>query len=146
MIATSLILASAAFAPIPERWVDAVEHIESSGRGADTPLGDGSRAKGPFQFWSEAWADCSRLRKKAGLPVYPYSKASDPHIARQYATTWLSWLRSQVGKQLGRPANLGETWLAYNLGVTGFARYGYQISKVPDRKFIKAASLNNSVR
>lgn len=143
---TETLMMAAAFAPIPETWVDAVEQVESSGRGAYTPAGDRGRATGPFQFWSVAWQDCSKIRKSKGLSVYPYSRAKDPAIARQYAVTWLSWLRSQVSRELGRPANLGETWLAYNLGMKGFGRYGYQIAKVPDHKFIKAAALNASVR
>jgi hypothetical protein len=139
---TQILMASAAFAPMPTHWVDAVEHIESSGRGAATPTADAGRAKGPFQFWATAWADCSAIRRDAGLPVYPYSRASDPAVARQYATTWLSYLRSRLGIKLGRPANLGETWLAYNLGMSGFARYGYRIDFVPERKMRKAAKLN----
>jgi len=139
---TEILMASAAFAPMPAHWVDAVEHIESSGRGAATPPGDSGLAKGPFQFHRDAWADCSAIRREAGLPVYPYSRASDPAVARQYATSWLSYLRSRLGIKLGRPANLGETWLAYNLGMTGFAKYGYRIDFVPERKMRKAAKLN----
>jgi hypothetical protein len=139
---TEILMASAAFAPIPAHWVDAVEHIESSGRGASTPLGDSGLAKGPFQFHRDAWDDCSQARRKAGLTTYPYSKASDPFIARLYATSWLSYLRSKLTHKLGRMPNLGETWLAYNLGMSGFSRYGYRIDFVPERKMRKAAKLN----
>ena len=139
---TELILASAAYAPMPERWVNAVEQVESSGRGSATPPGDSGLAKGSFQFHRSAWFDCSEVRRKAGLPTYPYSKASDPLIARQYATSWLSYLRAKLIIKLGRMPNLGETWLAYNLGMTGFARYGYRIDYVPERKMRKAATLN----
>ena len=82
------------------------------------------------------------MRRQAGLKTYPYSKASDPAIARQYATSWLSYLRSRLTLKLGRQPNLGETWLAWNLGMTGFARYGYRIDFVPERKMRKAATLN----
>ncbi len=139
---TEILMASAAFAPMPAHWVDAVEHIESSGRGASTPPGDSGLAKGPFQFHRDAWDDCSQARRKAGLTTYPYSKASDPFIARLYATSWLSYLRSKLTHKLGRMPNLGETWLAYNLGMSGFARYGYRIDFVPERKMRKAARLN----
>lgn len=139
---TNLLLASAAFAPMPTHWVNAVEQIESSGRGALTPSGDSGLARGPFQFHRSAWDDCTEVRRQAGLKTYPYSKASDPVVARQYATSWLSYLRSRLTLKLGRQPNLGETWLAWNLGMTGFARYGYRIDFVPERKMRKAATLN----
>lgn len=127
---------------MPTHWVNAVEQIESSGRGASTPLGDSGLARGPFQFHRSAWEDCTEVRRQAGLKTYSYSKASDPAIARQYATSWLSYLRSRLTLKLGRQPNLGETWLAWNLGMTGFARYGYRIDFVPERKMRKAATLN----
>lgn len=129
---------------MPQKWVDAVEQIESSRRGASTPLGDKGKAKGPFQFHKSAWDDCTKIRRSVGLPTYPYSKASDPFISRQYATTWLSYLRQQLGNKIGRSPNIGETWLAWNLGMTGFSRYGYRISMVPDIKMRKAAILNET--
>jgi len=143
---TTLAFIAASIAPVPEKWVDAVEQVESSGRGADTPSGDTGRARGPFQFWHAAWMDCSDVRRQAGLPTYPYRLASDPVIARQYAHTWLAYLRSKVSRRLGRPANAGETWLAFNLGMSGFGSYGYNIQKVPDRKFMKANLININVR
>lgn len=124
--------------PIPDRWLDAVEQIESNGRNIP---GDANAAQGVMQFHKSAWADCSKLRKEAGLKAYPYSKAKDPSIAREYASFWLSYLREVITVKIGRPALLGETWLAYNLGVTGFMKYHYTMSLVPEEKYIKAAKL-----
>lgn len=143
---STLAFIAASIAPVPDSWVDAVEHIESSGRGADTPAGDTGQARGPFQFWHSAWMDCSDIRRQVGLPTYPYKMATDPVIARQYAQTWLAHLRSRVSRRLGRPANAGETWLAFNMGMTGFGSYGYNMQKVPDRKFMKAHQININVR
>lgn len=143
MITTLTTLAASLLAPMPDAWVDAVEQVESSGKGASTPDGDGGRAKGPFQFWSVSWADCSSLRKKLGMSVHPYSEAKDPVIARSYAKVWLAHLRKQLDTKLGRSPTLGETWLVWNLGMTGYGRYGYNMHKVPDAKFMKANRLNN---
>ena len=143
---STLAFIAASIAPVPESWVDGVEHIESSGRGASTPSGDHGRANGPFQFWYATWMDCSDIRRQAGLKTYPYKMANDPVIARQYAQTWLAYLRSRVSRRLGRPANAGETWLAFNMGMAGFGSYGYNMNKVPDAKFMKAHHLNLSVR
>jgi hypothetical protein len=136
---TTLLMTIASLAnPVPETWVQAVEQIESGGRGAATPKGDGGKAVGPYQFHKEAWADCSKVRKAAGLSVHPYSKASDPGISRDYAKTWLTHLRHVLTKEIGRPANAAETWLAYNLGMTGFRAFGFQWAFVPSPKFDKA--------
>lgn len=142
MIAVVVASVAAALAdPVPESWVQAVEHVESSGRGASTPKGDGGKAVGPYQFHKEAWADCSKVRKKAGLNVHPYSKATDPGIARDYALTWLTWLRWRLTQQIGRPANAAETWLVWNLGWEGFARHDFQWAFVPPSKFDKAMTI-----
>ena len=123
---------------VPDRWVDAVAMIETNNRNIQ---GDNGEAAGVFQWHKPAWSDCTKLRKEAGLKTYPYSKAKDPAIAREYASFWLSYLRGVMTVKIGRPALLGETWLAYNLGVTGFSKYGYSMSLVPEDKYIKAAKL-----
>lgn len=128
---------------VPDRWVDAVAQIETNNRNID---GDNGLAAGVFQWHKAGWSDCTKLRKQACLKTYPYSKAKDPAIAREYASFWLSYLRGVITVKIGRPALLGETWLAYNLGVTGFSKYGYSMSLVPKEKYIKAAKLQLLVR
>lgn len=142
MLTTLTTMAAAILAPMPDAWVDAVEQVESSGQGAVTPDGDGSRAKGPFQFWAAAWTDCSAVRRKLGMPIYAYRMAKDPVIARSYAKVWLAYQRQQLEQKLGRKVMLGEVWLAWNLGMTGYARYNFNIQNVPDSKFMKAYRLN----
>lgn len=144
-----LALAVAATAPVPDSWLDAVEQIESSGRGSATPDGDGGKARGPFQWWSVAWSDCSKVRKAQGLPVYPYSKARDPKASREYARTWLTHLRDRLTKEIGRPASAAETWLAYNMGFEGFRRHDFQWALVPSAKFdkaLKVAQMSGKIR
>lgn len=117
---------------VPDNWVDAVAHVESGGeKDPDKAVGDAGRAKGRFQFWSVAWSDCSKVRAKYGLKTYPYSKATDPEISRSYAKTWLGYMRRVVSKQIGRPATLAETWGAYNRGVGGFQRIGFDLKSMP---------------
>lgn len=136
---TAGLLASEA---IPDQTLQAVEHIESSGRGAATPRGDGGKAVGPLQWHSVAWKDCSAIRRKAGLTVWPYASASDPARARDYARTWLTVLKVRLADRIGRPPLPGEIWLAWNLGWTGFSRYGFQWAQVPAAKFAKARQVN----
>jgi hypothetical protein len=136
---TAGLLASEA---VPEPIVQAVEQVESSGRGAATPLGDGGKARGPLQWHAVAWADCSKVRRKAGLAVWSYSSASDPVRARDYARTWLTVLKVRLASAIGRQPLPGEIWLAWNLGLTGFSRYGFQWAEVPSAKFAKARQVN----
>lgn len=136
---TAGLLASEA---VPEAFLQAVEQVESSGRGALTPDGDGGLARGPLQWHSVAWKDCSAIRRKAGLAVYPYADARNPARARDYARTWLTALKIRLAEQIGRQPFPGEIWLAWNLGWTGFRRYGFQWADVPAAKFEKARQVN----
>ena len=136
---TAGLLASEA---VSDPIVQAVEHVESSGRGAATPLGDGGLARGPLQWHAVAWKDCSAVRRNAGLAVWPYSSASDPARARDYARTWLTVLKVRLADRIGRQPFPGEIWLAWNLGWTGFSRYGFQWAEVPAAKFAKARQVN----
>lgn len=136
---TAGLLASEA---VPEPVLQAVEMVESSGRGASTPLGDCGKARGPFQWHSAAWSDCSAIRRKAGLAVWPYSAASDPAKAKDYARTWLTVLKVRLTAEMGRQPFPGEIWLAWNLGWTGFSRYDFQWAEVPAAKFAKARQVN----
>ena len=134
----AMAVASVVANPVPESWVDAVEHVESGGRNIS---GDKGKAAGVFQFWAVAWADCSKVRAKAGLPVHPYHMATNRKVAREYARTWLTYLRNRLTIEIGRPASAAETWLAYNLGLTGFKAVGYQWAFVPADKFSKALTI-----
>lgn len=143
------ILASitASATPVPDRWLDAIQKVETGGDGdPDSALGDGKKARGRFQFHKSAWSDCSKLRKEMGLPVYPYSKAHDRRIATEYARTWLTALRERLSAQIGRPAMAHETWLAFNLGWAGFSRHMFQTALVTDdHRYNKAIQIYNEV-
>lgn len=142
MILATLSVAIAAMQPVPETWLDAVAQTESNNRSVS---GDKGLAAGVFQFHASAWADCSKVRKAAGLKTHPYSKAYDPAVAREYARTWLSYLTAKLGDAIGRPPHLGEVWLAYNMGLTGFRKYSYQWSFVPEAKYATAVKLLTSL-
>jgi hypothetical protein len=127
---------------IPEQTLQAVEQVESSGRGAKTPRGDGGKALGCLQWHSVAWKDCSAIRRKAGLDVFPYADAAVPAKARDYARTWLTVLKVRLAGEIGRQPYPGEIWLAWNLGWSGYERYGFSWAFVPRAKFDKARQVN----
>lgn len=139
MGALAIAIAAVNAESVPEKWIDAVQIIESGGEAIpDRALGDGGLASGRFQFHKAAWEDCSKVRKLARLKTYPYAKSKDPLVAREYARTWLTYLRRRVTDAIGRPADAAETWLAYNLGYEGFKKYGFHYGLVPEVKYNKA--------
>jgi hypothetical protein len=132
---------------VPERWIDAIQIIESGGEAnPDAAIGDGGKARGRFQFHKSAWEDCSKVRKANKERVHPYAKAKDPVIAREYARTWLTHLRRRLTARIGRPADAAETWLLYNLGWAGFERFDFHYALVPPAKFEKALAVLNLSR
>ena len=135
---TAILLSLATLQPVPDSWLDSIEKIESGGHAI---YGDYGKAKGIFQFHREAWNDCSAMRFKAGLPVYNYSEAMDDDKSRAYAQSWLTYLRGYLSEKYGRPAHLGEVWLAFNLGLNGFSRYNYNWMSVEGFKYRKAVEV-----
>ena len=133
-----------AVGPVPESWFAAIEGIESGGN--PKAVGDGGKARGLFQFHKEAWEDTTKLRKADNLPVYPFTKATNDWVAREYARTWITHIHARLSAKIGRPAMAHETWLAFNLGMTGFSRYKYQAALVPAGKYAKAMTIHNSTR
>lgn len=138
-----LISASSALAAVPEKWVTLITTVESGNR-ADA-VGDGTRARGLAQFWRPTWDDCSRVRAAQGLPTWSYGHAHDPVIGAAYARSWLNHLEARLARALGRPPTIGELYAAHNLGFTGFARRGYQLTSCPAITRSKAAWLAGRV-
>lgn len=123
-----------------EAWqVDAVIRIESAGKpGA---IGDNGAARGLAQFHSAAWADCSQVRAARGLPTYPYSQAFNPIAARAYLATWLAYLADRFARATGRQATTADLYAMHNLGFSGYAKRGFDISRCPGITRRKTASL-----
>jgi hypothetical protein len=123
-----------------EAWqVDAVIRIESAGRPA--AVGDGGAARGLAQFHSAAWADCTRVRAARGLPTYPYSQAFNPIAARAYLATWLAYLGDRFARATGRRPTTADLYAMHNLGFSGYAKRGFDISRCPGITQRKTASL-----
>jgi hypothetical protein len=134
MIATSSSGASAQF-------LDAIERIESNGN--PHAIGDNGRARGPYQFWATAWADCSRARSKQGLSVAPYWGATNRAVARSYAMTYLGMLESSLTRALRRTPTHAELYAAWNMGFTAYRRTGFSLSRCPESTRRAAARINS---
>ena len=111
------------------RLLPVVSHIESS----DNPqaVGDGTKARGLYQFHYEAWVQASIERKKVGKKVYAYAYAHDPFVSRQYAEAYLSWLAKGLRNRLGREPHHWEIYASFNRGLGGFADLDYNFSSLP---------------
>jgi hypothetical protein len=130
-ISTSLLLCLSAVASAIDynRLLPIVSQIESS----DNPqaVGDGTKARGLFQFHASAWLQASLERKKAGKKIYAYAYAHDPFVSRQYAEAYLSWLAKGLRNRLGREPYHWEVYASFNRGLGGFSDLDYNFSSLP---------------
>lgn len=130
----------AATALSAEAWqVDAIVNIESAGN--PRAIGDNGAARGLGQFHRATWADCSNVRAASGLPTYPYSQAFNPTAARAYLATWLAYLGNRFARATGRQPTTADLYAMHNLGFSGYAKRGFDISRCPGITQRKTASL-----
>lgn len=117
-------------APITDRLIDAVAHVES---GHDhEAVGDGGRARTAWQLHRAAWKDASAYLKKNGHTATSYDAGvTDPAQARKHAAAYLGLTNARLKKRLGREPSVGELYAAHNLGVGGFAKRDFDLAQTP---------------
>ena len=95
-------------------------------------VGDRGRARSAWQIHHAAWEDVSEWRKVQGLPVYQYRIGTrDPEKSRAYAGDYLEIVAMQLRDRMKRRPTLEELWCGWNLGVVGFERRKFRVSKTP---------------
>lgn len=140
----ALIPAQAHMITITDAQLDAIIKIESSGDPAALGDQDSSGnylAKGLAQFHQAAWIDTTAYRAHQGKPTHPYSKATDPVIARDYLRSWLECLANRYHKDTGLIPNTRDIYAMHNLGYAGYKSRGYYILNCPAITRKKALSL-----
>lgn len=123
------LMCSVTKATITPAMLDKVITIESSGR--PSARGDNGAGLGLAQFHYAAWQDTSAWRIRQGLPAYPYHKALDATIARDYLHSWLSINAARFKEATGRPATLVDLYAIHNLGFNGYRKRGFDIERCP---------------
>ena len=123
------LMCAVAKATITPAMLDKVIAIESSGKAS--ARGDQGAGLGLAQFHYAAWQDTSHWRLKQGLPVYPYHKALDATIARDYLHSWLSINAVRFTQATGRKATLVDLYAIHNLGFNGYRKRGFDIANCP---------------
>lgn len=127
IILTALTLLAAAGA-FGSPLLDAIEAVESGGfNHATGPCGE----RGPFQFRARTWAHISALRVQRGLIVFGFRECTSPGPARLYAQTYVEWVTERLRFHLKRDPTIQEVYAAWNMGVTGFGKRGFSISRCP---------------
>lgn len=111
--------------------VQAVGLAESNGR--SDAIGDSGKARGEYQMWRIAWEQTSQILKKQGCPTYPWSYASDPFIAKQYAVAYLRYCGEVMEKKLGRKPTYWEVYACYARGFDNFESEGFCYDNLPAR-------------
>lgn len=115
-----------ASAAISEKFLDAIAHIESSGR--SRVIGDGGKARGMFQLHRAAWEDA---RKISPLIGDYQTGALNPATARQVARVYLNILAARLERALGYAPTSGQVYAAFNLGFAGFKKRGFDLNRCP---------------
>jgi len=129
-ILTALLPFTASAVEINGKLIHAVAMVESNNN--HRAVGDQGKANGAFQLWKPAWSDCSAWLKKNGFKTTSYKEGvNDPNISHQYCKVYLSLLHSQLRRKLGRDPSAAELYCAYNLGVRGFERRGFNLGRTP---------------
>ena len=99
------LFASVALAQPSENLLDAIEQVESSGMGANTPDGDGGKAIGPFQIHKAYWRDAVEFDRTIGGK---YEDCRKPEYARKVVRAYLSrYGKGKSAKELARIHNGG---------------------------------------
>ena len=112
-----------------ETLVEAVRQIESSG--GRFVVGDGGRARGPWQMHAAAWKDVTTLRAHNGMPTWNYIHAYEPAVARLYARDYLTILENQLRNTLRREPTAELIYAAYNVGFARLESLGFRLERVP---------------
>ena len=100
------LVASVAFAQPSDALLDAIEQVESSGRGVNTPDGDGGKAIGPFQIWKSYWKDAVEYDKS--LASGSYQDCRKPEYARRVVRAYLTrYGRGKTNEEMARIHNGG---------------------------------------
>lgn len=95
-----------------ERVLDAIEFVESGGRGADTPDGDGGLAIGPFQIHEIYWTDA--VDRQPDLRERGYTACRDPQYARAVVRAYLARYHANTAEQMARIHNGGPRGMFKN--------------------------------
>tara|TARA_R100000808_G_scaffold6651_1_gene19585 strand:- start:2838 stop:3434 length:597 start_codon:yes stop_codon:yes gene_type:complete len=110
--------------------LDAIGRVESGLNHA--AVGDGGAARGAWQMHRAAFEDASQWRKARGLEVWDYSKVHHPVVGRAYAYSYLAILDSRLKGVMGdREPTAADLYCAWNLGVRGYQRRGFNLRNCP---------------
>ena len=120
--------------------LDAVAFVESGGK--HSAVGDAGKARGAWQMHRAAWQDAAaRLRV-----AWPFTDAHDLHKARLIAAEHLRWLNAQFVQRTGRTPTPADSYALWNLGVAGYARRNWDLSRCPEITQRAVRKLNSFLR
>ena len=120
----------AAGSVVTDDYLSAVEQVESGGDGR--AVGDGGLSRGSFQFQLAAWQDVNDWRADHSLRRVSFNPfAHDRATARQFAFRYLTILESSLASANGVQPTKEQLFAAWNLGLEGFRRRGFLLSRCP---------------
>ncbi len=107
----------------------AIREVESNG--GKYLYGDNGRSLGEYQMTRAAWNDVNKWRKARKSKAYDYrTYVFTPAIAKDYASNYLSILRSGLQGKLRRAPSASELYAAYNMGFSKFGACGFNLGRI----------------
>ena len=98
--------------------LDAIRQVESGGRGAETPDGDGGKAIGAYQIHRAYWQDATEWLRVD----WPYADARDPVKARRAVVAYMDRYGRNFQRETGREATAEVYARMHNGGPRGWKK------------------------
>ena len=132
--------------PLTITWETLIEAIGQCESHMNHAAVGAAGERGAWQMSLVAWVDTNEYRQEFDKWEYPHSHAHKPAIGREYASMFAELTHDRLCDRLGRAPTVQELWAAWNLGVRGFQRIGYDLARVPDTTKRGIARLEEWVR
>ena len=112
LLGTSLIISTLANADVPQRLLNAIRMVESSGN--DSAVGDNGNAIGPYQIWRSYWKDAIQFDPSIGGK---YEDCFNREYAERIVNAYMD--RYAIKRRLGRTPTMEDIARIHNGGPNG---------------------------
>lgn len=124
-------------ATIDAKFLDALAIVESNNN--PKAIGDNGRSHGAYQIQRTVWCDVNKSRDVTMRLSFGESHG---RYARDFAFSHLTNLNSHLVAATGTNPTPAQLYAAWNLGLTGFRRRDFLLSRCPIKTQRAAAKLN----
>jgi soluble lytic murein transglycosylase-like protein len=130
---TAILLVPLAAAPVEVEWPRFITAVAYAETGLNHRAIGKKGERGAWQIRQETWEALTQKRRALYTEWWSFEYgAHHATHARIYASQLLCELARALQERMGRPPTCADLYAAYNLGLGGYARRGYNPAKVPE--------------